>query len=80
MKIRKAYKFKLKPNVATKQKLAQNAGCVRLVWNKALHNVKEKLDKKEGYEGYCALAGKLRVWKKQEGTSFLKLVHSQPLQ
>jgi putative transposase len=80
MMIRKAFKFRLKPNSEQRMKLAQTAGCVRLVWNKSLAAVKEGLDKKEGYKGYCQMAGEMKGWKKEESTSFLKLVHSQPLQ
>ena len=60
--------------------MAQTAGCVRLVWNKSLASVKESLDKKDGYKGYVPMAGELKNWKKDDGTAFLKLVHSQPLQ
>ena len=80
MKIRKAFKFKLKPTSEQRQKMAQTAGCVRLVWNKSLGAIKEELDKKEGYKGYCSMAGELKAWKKEEETKFLKCVHSQPLQ
>lgn len=80
MKIRKAFKFRLKPTNDQRQKMAQTAGCVRLVWNKSLGAVKEDLEKKDGYKGYCAMAGELKDWKRCADTSFLKLVHSQPLQ
>lgn len=80
MKIRKAFKFKLKPTSEQRQKMAQTAGCVRLVWNKSLGEIKEDLEKKEKYKGYCAMVGELKSWKKDEGTEFLKCVHSQPLQ
>lgn len=80
MKIRKAFKFKLKPTVEQKIKMAQTAGCVRLVWNKSLGEVKENLEKKSGYKGYCSMASNMKAWKKDESTSFLKQVHSQPLQ
>lgn len=80
MLIRKAFKYKLKPNVNQRQLMAQTAGCVRLVWNKALADVKTSLDTKDGYPGYVSLANNMVNLKKQEQTSFLKLVHSQPLQ
>ena len=78
--MRKAFKFKLKPTVEQRIKMAQTAGCVRLVWNKSLGEVKEDLNNKKGYKGYCAMAGQMKTWKKEEPTSFLKQVHSQPLQ
>lgn len=64
MKILKSFKFKLKPNSEQRQKMAQTAGCVRLVWNKSLAEVKESLDNKNGYVGYNQLAGNLTGWKK----------------
>lgn len=80
MLIRKAFKFKLKPSAEQRLKMAQTAGCVRLVWNKSLASVKESLNKKEGYKGYCQMAGQMKEWKVEDSTSFLKLAHSQPLQ
>ena len=80
MIVRKAFKFKLKPTAENRQMMAQTAGCVRLVWNKSLAKVKESLDTNAGYKGYVPMAGELKAWKKDESTSFLKLVHSQPLQ
>ena len=80
MIVRKAFKFKLKPTPEHRQTMTQTAGCVRLVWNKSLAKVKESLDNKDGYKGYVPMAGELKNWKKEESTSFLKLVHSQPLQ
>lgn len=80
MEVRKAYKFRLQPNVEQKQKIAQTAGCVRLVWNRSLAEIRSSLDAKAGYKGYVALANEMKTWKSHENTSFLKLVHSQPLQ
>ena len=78
MKIRRA--LKLKPTSEQRQKMARTAGCVRLVWNKSLGVLKEELDKKVGYKGYCSMAGELKSWKKEDETKFLKCVHSQALQ
>ena len=80
MKIRKAYKFKLKPNQEKESLLAQFAGCSRFIWNRGLAIVKESLDQKTGYINYNSLAKKLTEWKKEPDTDFLKTVHSQPLQ
>lgn len=44
MIIRKAYKFKLKTSGREKKYFSQSAGCVRLVWNKALVIQKSNLD------------------------------------
>ncbi|MCK5611266.1 transposase [Candidatus Pacearchaeota archaeon] len=80
MKIRKAYKFKLKPKSGQEHSLARFAGCNRFAWNRALAIIKESLDKKEGYLNYNAIAKRLTSWKKEVEFSFFKEVHSQPLQ
>ena len=80
MIIRKAYKFRLKTNQALARKLAQFAGCSRLVWNKALAFQKEKLNAKQSCLSYAGLTKELTQWKKEEELFFLKQVHSQALQ
>lgn len=80
MILRKAYKFKMQPTRDQRVLLAQFAGCVRLVWNKALALEKESLTEEKKVISYNEMAGNLTAWKKQEETNFLKLVHSQPLQ
>ena len=78
MKIRRAYKFELKPKVRERILFAQGAGCCRLVWNKALAIQKTLLDKKEKLLSYNKLAKELVSWKQE--LPFLKEPHSQPLQ
>ena len=80
MIIRKAYKFRLKTNQTLSRKLAQFAGCSRLVWNKALAFQKERLNAKQSCLSYAGLTKELTQWKKQEDLFFLKQVHSQALQ
>ena len=80
MEIRKAYKFKLKPNTNQKIQFAKFAGCSRFVWNRALALVKHSLERKEGYLNYHDLAEELTIWKQIKETDFLTEVHSQPLQ
>jgi len=80
MKIRKAYKFKLKPNQEKESLLAQFAGCSRFIWNRGLAIVKDSLEQKTGFVNYNSLAKQLTEWKKEPETEFLKTVHSQPLQ
>ncbi len=80
MKRRKAYKFRLKTNQTLSRKLAQFAGCSRLIWNKGLARQKERLGAKESCLSYSGLTKELTQWKKQEEFSFLKQVHSQALQ
>ncbi len=80
MIIRKAYKFRLKTNQTIARKLAQFAGCSRLVWNKALAFQKERLNTKQYCLSYAGLTKELTQWKKEEELFFLKQVHSQALQ
>ena len=80
MIIRKAYKFRLKTNQTLSRKLAQFAGCSRLVWNKALAFQKERLSAKQSCLSYARLTKELTQWKKQKDLFFLKQVHSQTLQ
>lgn len=80
MLIRRAYKFRLSPSRDQSSLLAQGAGCVRLVWNKALAIQREKLATKSKVRSYNELAGLLTEWKKSDALSFLKDAHSQPLQ
>jgi len=76
----RAYKFCLQPSSEQLQQFAQTAGCVRLVWNKALALEKERLDQKLARMKFAGLCRELTRWKQREETCFLKLVHSQPLQ
>ena len=80
MKIYKSFKFKLKPNSKQENLFYRFSGCSRFVWNRGLALIKYSLDQKEGYLNYNDLADELTVWKQIPETSFLKEVHSQPLQ
>ena len=60
--------------------MAQTAGCTRLVWNKGLDLEKKALEAKEKRNYFAGLCKQVTAWKKDESTSFLKNVHSQPLQ
>ena len=80
MIIRKAFKFKLKPNQKLIGKFFQFAGCNRFVFNKTLALQKEKLETEKKVFSYNQVAAFLTGWKKEEDTFFLKEVHSQPLQ
>ena len=80
MKIRKAFKFRIKPNSNHEQQLSMFAGCSRFVWNRALALVKYNLDQKLGYLNYYNLADELTLWKQTKETSFLQEPSSQPLQ
>ena len=60
MIIRKAYKFRLKTNLTINRKLAQFAGCCRLVWNKALAFQKERLSANQSCMPYVGLTKELK--------------------
>ncbi len=80
MLVRRAFKFRLAPSAEQAQQLAQGAGCVRFVWNKALALQHERLAKNEKVFSYAELASHLKTWKRTDGTEFLKQPPSQPLQ
>ena len=80
MVIRKAYRYRLKANLNSRQLLSQFAGCCRFVWNKALALQKERLDNKESCLSYNKLAALLLEWKSDPELSFLLKTHSQVLQ
>ena len=73
-----AYKFQLKPNSHQTKKMAQFAGCNRLIWNKALALQKEKLETDKKIYKYTELAEMLVEWKKEQ--KFLNETHSQTYQ
>ena len=78
--IRKAYKFRLKTNTETEQKLLRFCGSARFLWNKSLAMNLERLEKKQGILWYNELAFWLRLWKRSEEYGFLKECPSQVLQ
>ncbi len=80
MIIYKAYQFRLKTNLTLNRRLAQFAGCSRLVWNKALAFQKERLNAKKSCWSYAGLTKELTQWKKEQELFFLKQFHSQALQ
>ncbi|MCC6981228.1 MAG: transposase, partial [Candidatus Melainabacteria bacterium] len=73
-----AYRFRLEPNGQQNDRLSQFAGCTRLVWNKNLELQKAQLDQEKKVFSYAESCMALIQLKKE--VSFLKDVHSQPLQ
>src|SRR5205085_280583 len=73
-----AYKFQLKTNAQQAGCLSRFAGCCRLVWNKLLDIQKQRLDQDLRPLNYAESTAILVPMK--EELSFLKEVHSQPLQ
>lgn len=80
MKLRKAYKFRLKAKPNQLALFQQQAGCCRFVWNKALALQKERLDGGEKVLRHVDLCKLLTGWKREEGTVFLADAQSQTLQ
>ncbi|MDF1683042.1 MAG: transposase [Legionellaceae bacterium] len=71
MKIRKAFKFRLKTNEQQAEQLRQFAGCCRKVWNLTLAEQKKRLDEGlpcERYESFCKT---LTSWKQTEELAWL---------
>lgn len=80
MKLLKAFKFQLKTNDVQESQLRRFAGCCRLVWNKALHLQKIRLDEKQGLLTYNKMAKELLLWKYSPETFFLTESPAQALQ
>ena len=80
LKIRKAYKVRLKTNVEIGHKLVRFCGSSRFLWNKCLAMNLERLEKRQAILWYNELAFWLTVWKQSEEYSFLKECPSQVLQ
>lgn len=72
MLIRKAYKFRLKPNVAQIELLHRYAGHTRFLWNKALAINLNRLKAKQQIMYYQELDFWSKLWKQSEEYGFLK--------
>ncbi len=66
MKIRKAYKFRLKVSDHVESKLTLFAGHCRFVWNKAWRMNMQRLEQKHRIMRYNELSFWLTFWKKKE--------------
>jgi putative transposase len=80
VKIRKAYKVRLKTNDESEQKMVRILGCARFLWNKSLAMNLERLEKGQNLLWYPEQAFWLKLWKTSEEYSFLKDCPSQVLQ
>ena len=80
MKIRKAFKYRLKATEQQKQLFRQQAGCCRFVWNKFLWLQKQMLDSGDGLLSYVDMAKMLTAFKRIESNKFLYDVANHPLQ
>ena len=76
----KAYRYRFYPTPEQEQLLRRTLGCVRLVYNKALHTRTEAWYEASERVDYKQTSGMLTQWKKQEDLQFLNEVSSVPLQ
>ena len=79
MKVRRRYRFKLKPTPEIEHVFTTMARHARFVWNKALRLNLERL-----YQGvpliWYNLCGLLHLWKQSEEYGFLAAANTQALQ
>ena len=80
MKIKRAYKFRLKTDKKIEEKLVLFAGHSRFVWNKARGWCIDRLERGFYIFRYHELCFWLKLWKNSEEYKFLKDCHSQILQ
>ena len=76
----KAYSFRFYPTPEQESLLRRTLGCVRLVYNKALHLRTKAWYEKQQRVGYTETSSMLTEWKKQEELDFLNEVSCVPLQ
>jgi len=71
MKIRKAYKFRLKPNSEQKKQLQDYVGICRFLWNKVLGLNLERLKNKQPLLWYYEADCWTKHWKAPNEYGFL---------
>jgi putative transposase len=77
---RRAFRFRLEPDGAQRQKLARFGGAARWVWNRALAEQKRRLEAGERTAGYAEMCRSLTEWRHSPETPWLAEVHVNPLQ
>jgi putative transposase len=78
--IEKAYRYRFYPTPEQEQLLRRTLGCVRLVYNMALHTRTESWYERQERIDYKQTSAMLTDWKKQSCLQFLNEVSSVPLQ
>lgn len=76
----RAYRYRFYPTPEQEQLLRRTLGCVRLVYNKALHARTEGWYERQERIDYKQTSALLTEWKKQEELDFLNEVSCVPLQ
>ena len=80
MLLKKGFKYRLDPTEGQRQLFAQFAGACRFLYNRGLAQRKAAYEEKGKYITYFDQNNELVHLKKQEGTQWLKDIHSQVLQ
>jgi putative transposase len=76
----KAQNYRFYPTPEQESLLRRTLGCVRLVYNKALHERTQAWYERQEKVGYGQTSSMLTLWKKEDDLSFLNEVSSVPLQ
>ena len=76
----KAQNYRFYPTPEQESLLRRTLGCVRLVYNKALHERTQAWYERQEKVGYSETSSMLTLWKKEDDLSFLNEVSSVPLQ
>ncbi len=76
----RAFRYRFYPTEEQEQLLRRTLGCVRLVYNKALHTRTSSWYERQERVDYKQTSEMLTFWKKQEDLQFLNEVSSVPLQ
>lgn len=76
----KAFRFRFYPTPEQESLLRRTLGCVRLVYNKALHERTQAWYERQERVGYAETSSLLTNWKKEEDLDFLNEVSCVPLQ
>ncbi|HEY9604165.1 MAG TPA: RNA-guided endonuclease TnpB family protein [Allocoleopsis sp.] len=76
----RAYRYRFYPTPEQEELLRRTLGCVRLVYNKALHTRTEGWYEHQQRIDYKQTSAMLTAWKKQEDLQFLNEVSCVPLQ
>jgi len=76
----KAYRYRFYPTSEQEHLLRRTLGCVRLVYNKALHERTQGWYERQERIGYEQTSSMLTAWKQEEELDFLNEVSCVPLQ
>ena len=76
----RAFNYRFYPTSQQESLLRRTLGCIRLVYNKALHERTQGWYERQERVTYSQTSSMLTVWKKQEELDFLNEVSCVPLQ